>query len=249
VIVTKPPLSTTTTVLTFINNLVGQTPTPTPTPKPASSKKTKLSVPGLINDRTHCTVFVGRKGSGKSFLCCRLLKTIWKDCYEQIIFISPTFESQLSLWGSLDPAGISVYSKLTDELIETLLTQQMSTRRPVLIVLDDNGEDFKKVSPNIVNKLVSNSRHINLSIIGLFQKLTQCPVILRANTDTFLSFSACSYLERECLWREVSIVSKQEFQRIFNTATENNDHGFLCSSIGRDGSLKFYSSDFTTELK
>jgi energy-coupling factor transporter ATP-binding protein EcfA2 len=205
-------------------------------------------VPALNAENTHITLVVGRKGSGKSFLVCKLLKTVYLGVYEKIIFVSPTFEAQLSLWGTLDPAGISVFSSLTNEFLTNLLAQQMKTRTKTLLILDDNGEDFKKVAPSIVNKLVSNSRHINLSIIGLFQKLTQAPTILRGNADCIIAFAASSYLERDCLWREISVVDKKEFQRIFNTATENNDHGFLCSSIGRDGSLKFYGKDFTTTL-
>jgi hypothetical protein len=182
-------------------------------------------------------------------LVCKLLKTVYLGIYEKIIFVSPTFEAQLEgLWGTLDPAGITVFPQLTDEFLTTLLATQMSTRTKTLLICDDNGDDFKKVGQSVLNKLVSNSRHLSLSICGLFQKLTQAPTILRGNADVIIAFAASSYLERDCLWREISVVDKKEFQRIFNTATENNDHGFLCSSIGRDGSLKFYGKDFTTTL-
>jgi energy-coupling factor transporter ATP-binding protein EcfA2 len=217
---------------------------------PKETKKfERHSVPALISEHTHITLVVGRKGSGKSHLVCKLLKTIYCNIYDRIIFVSPTFEAQLDLWGTLDPQGITVYPQLTDELLTRLLVEQIKTKQKTLLLLDDNGEDFKKIAPSIVNKLVSNSRHINLSIIGLFQKLTQAPTILRGNADCIIAFAASSYLERDCLWREISTVSKTDFQRIFNEATEKHDHGFLCSSIGRDGSLKFYMSDFTTEIK
>ena len=73
------------------------------------SKINKYDLPGIINQRSHRTLIAGRAGSGKSHLCCKLLKTVWKGSYHEIIFIAPTFAAQLdTLWGQLDPNGISV---------------------------------------------------------------------------------------------------------------------------------------------
>ena len=215
--------------------------------EPAPVKK----LPGLINDRPHVTLICGRKGSGKSFLCCKLLCSWegWRGVYDEIIFVSPTFKSQFEgLWSKIDPTGVTVHEKIDEQFIENLLTTQSTSTKNSLLILDDCGEDLRKVSPGTVNKLVSNSRHYKLSIICLHQKLTQSPTIMRANADSIVSFAACSYLERDALWREVSTVDKKEFLRIFNAAT-NDKHSFLVSTIDKGGRLQFYHSDFATLVK
>ena len=181
---------------------------------------------------------------------CKLLRTAWCRVYDEIIFVSPTFEAQFKgLWSQLSPDGITVYTKLDDVFIENLLAKQSTDpTRASLLILDDCGEDLRKVSPVTVNKLVSNSRHYNLSIICLHQKLTQSPTIARANCDSFISFPACSFLERECLWKEISTIDRKTFHRIFNEATQKK-HSFLVSTIGKDGILRNFQSDFITEIK
>ena len=116
-----------------------------------------------------------------------------------------------------------------------------------LLILDDLGEEFRKISPRTVNMLVSNSRHYKLSIICLHQRLTQAPPILRANADVIISFSACSYVEIECLWKMVAITQRKPFQLMFNDATQE-PHSYLVSMIDKGGRLRFYRKDFKTEL-
>jgi hypothetical protein len=233
----------------WMNKLFPSTQTPTPIPSnPTKQQKKYDHLPGLINDREHLTLIVGRKGSGKSHLLCHLLRTQWCSVYDEIIFVSPTFRAQfVGLWSQLAPDGITVYEKLDEAFIESLLKQQSVSRRNTLLILDDCGDDIRKVSPSQINKLVSNSRHYKLSIVCLHQKLTQAPTIVRANTDCFISFPACSFLEREALWKEISTVDRKTFQRIFNEATCTK-HSFLVSTIGRDGILRNYRDDFCTLL-
>jgi hypothetical protein len=191
----------------------------------------------------------GRKGSGKSFLLCRLLKTFWSGVYDEIIIVSPTFRAQWAgLWSQLSPEGITVHEELTESFIESFMVQQSTNGKNSLLILDDCGEDLRKCSPSTVNKLVSNSRHYKLSIICLHQKLSQSPTIMRANADTLLSFPACSFLEREALWKEISTVDRKTFQRMFNDATTEK-HSFMVSSIDKGGILRNYRDDFKTLLQ
>jgi hypothetical protein len=209
-------------------------------------QKRSYDMPGLINDRPHLTLICGRKGSGKSHLLVKLLKTAWCGIYDEIIICSPTFQSQFtSLWSQLSPEGITVYNNLDAAFVEKLMADQSSSTTNSLLILDDCGEDLRKVAPGVINKLVSNSRHYKLSIIALHQKLTQAPSIVRANADCFISFAACSFLEREALWKEVSTIPRKEFQQAYNLATQSK-HGFLVSTIDKGGALKLYHDDFKT---
>jgi hypothetical protein len=60
-------------------------------------------------------------------------------------------------------------------------------------------------------------------------------------------FGACSYLERECLYKEVSVVERKLFMKMFSAVTEH-PHAFLVCTMSREGKLKFYESDFITEV-
>ena len=201
---------------------------------------------GLIAEKPHITLFVGRKGSGKTQLLIKLLKDIdaFRGQYEEIIIVSPTFKLQ-PVWKQLSPEGITVYESFSDAVLETIYKEQQSNVN-TLLILDDNGDDLRKVSPSIFNKLISNSRHLNLSIIALLQKITQSPTILRSNTDCFIVFSACSERERLALFAEIGTMSKKEFEIIFNDST-NEQYSCFVSSI-QDGKIRFYKN-FKHEIK
>ena len=214
-----------------------------------NKRDNKHDVPGLINDRPHVTIIAGKKGSGKSRLCCDLLLTTWRFCYKEIVFVSPTFRAQHdTLWSRLSPDGITVYETLSDSFVEDLL-QRVSTRKdiPTLLILDDVGEEFRKVNARVVNLLVCNSRHYNLSIVCLHQRLTQSPTIVRANADVVIAFAACSYTEIECLWRMVATVPRKQFQAMFASCTQA-PHSFMVSIVDKGGRLRFYQSDFKTPV-
>ena len=114
------------------------------------------------------------------------------------------------------------------------------------MILDDNGDDLRKVSPSIFNKLISNSRHLNCSIIALLQKLSQAPTILRSNADVFVVFSACSIRERDALHSEIGTVDKKTFEKMFNECTSEQYSAFVASII--DGKIGFYKN-FENEIK
>ena len=198
--------------------------------------------PALIREKCHITLICGRKGSGKTSLTIKLLRSErgWKNIYDKIIIISPTFLLQ-PCWGQLDPTGIDVYLDFrTDTICELMALQTENRTSKILLILDDLGEDIvrnKECKP-IYHKLIANSRHLNISIIQLHQKISQCPTFVRANADTFISYNSLSGREREALYNEVSTVDKKTFAKIFKDATEVQYSTFCASFI--DGQLKLY---------
>ena len=209
----------------------------------------KYDYPGIINDRPHVTLLVGKKGSGKSHLCLKLLTTCWRYRYREIIFISPTFAAQFDgLWSKLDPSGITVHKELSEELINKIMKKVENAAHNTMLILDDCGEELKKMPQRTINLLVSNSRHYKLSIVCLHQKLTQSPTIIRTNTDCVIAFAACSYQQLQALWEMVSTTDRRSFVKMFAETTKDN-HSFMVSIITKGGKLKFYEKDFRTELK
>ena len=201
---------------------------------------------GLANEKPHVTLFCGRKGSGKTSLLLKLLKDKegYRNVYQEIIIISPTFRLQ-SQWETISGEGIAVYEQFSEDILNKTYNGQQPHINSLLI-LDDCGEDIKRVNQTVFNKLISNSRHLNCSIIALCQKMSQAPTILRSNTDVFAVFSACSIRETEILWAEIGILDKKRFHEIFTDATKDQYSCFVCSM--EKGKLHFYKN-FQTEYK
>lgn len=184
---------------------------------------------------------VGKKGSGKSHLFLKLLLNPQGYCckYDRIIFVSPTFRTQFEgLWKALDPKGIKVYEDMSDGLLAQIISEQETSDTTCLCVFDDLGEIWKHIDQSVLNRFISNSRHLRLSMVFLAQKLSQLSTIIRANTDCFVTFSACSQIELEALYREVSVVEKKQFLSMFRVVTRER-FAFLCISI-IGGKIGFY---------
>lgn len=191
---------------------------------------------------------VGRKGSGKTQLCLKLLLEPLRGVFDRIIIISPTFQAQFAqVWCKLDPKGVTVYEQVTEKLLLGILREQAEEGAcKLLLISDDNGEDWKHVSPILVNKLISNSRHLHISCLFLAQKMTQLPTIVRANSDVFCVFQATSWLEQTALFNEVATCDRRSFDLMFHSATKEQ-YSFLVASV-IEGRLRFYRS-FLDEIK
>ena len=188
-------------------------------------------------------MIVGKKGSGKSKLFCDLLLDPqgYNKKYDRIIFISPTFRTQYEgLWKALDPKGITVYEEVSDKLLAQIIDEQFATGKNCLVVCDDCGESLRHIPQDDLNKFISNSRHLNLSVVFLCQKISQMPTIVRANTDCFIVFAACSQIELDALFREVSIVDKKQFLHLFRSVTDK-PHAYLCISVIA-GKISFFAN-------
>jgi len=178
------------------------------------------------------------------------LQTFYAGIYDSIIFISPTFQHQRKdLWDQLDGAGISVYPEITDALLKQLMGQFSDDKKKFLLILDDNGDQIKAINQKIMSLFIGNRRHLGagVSVIGIFQRVSQCPTMIRRNADCFIVFGASSYSEREIFYRECSIYPNPVFQKMFTKATEEK---FSCmvAVVKFVGQLMYYASDFKTRL-
>lgn len=143
----------------------------------------------------------------------------------------------------LSPEGITVFETLTDGVLEQIYSvlEKKPKDEHVLLITDDCGEDLKKCKPNLLNKLISNSRHLGVSLIGIFQKLSQSPTIWRSNTDTFVVFSATSTREIDALWNEIGVNSRAEFHKMFH-ATTQGPYSFFVASLDKGGRIRYFAS-------
>ena len=141
----------------------------------------------------------------------------------------------------LSPIGISVHTTFNTSIVDTLMASQTENReKRVLLLLDDLGEDVhhSKEAKPIFHKLVANSRHLNISLLWLCQRITQAPTFVRSNTDCFISFASLSTREREALYNEVSMTDKRTFADMFSRATQDQYSTFC--AVFKGGKLNYY---------
>ena len=147
------------------------------------------------------------------------------------------------VWGQISPDGVQVYLTFNTEIITDLMTQQTNDRsKKVLLLLDDLGEDVlhSKEAKPIFHKLIANSRHLNISLVWLCQKMTQAPTFVRSNTDCFISFASLSTRERNVLYDEISTTDKKSFSRMLTESTCERFGTFAATF--KDGQLRYYKN-------
>jgi hypothetical protein len=191
------------------------------------------------------------KGSGKTELAGKLLFSSWKDVFEEIYFISPTFHLQYtqknSPWSKISSEGVTVHKECSTELIESFLKLGVDQKKRLLI-FDDCGSTLRKsslVSEQSLNMLVSNSRHLNISLLFLSQRISQNLPVVRSQCDMWCIFGTSSYSERNILYQQVSIMPRKHFEKIFSDCTKD-PYSFLNVVTGKGGQIKYYQSDFKT---
>ena len=169
-----------------------------------------------------------------------------KCLYDEIIILSATFKTQYDiLWSKISNVGVTVYEELDEAVIETIYQRQMGSKKHLLILSDDLDEQWRKMDTKLLNKLVTNSRHCNISMIFLIQKMTMCPTIIRSQADCICAFSACSFAEFESLHREFSVVDKKRFHEMFTMVT-NEPYHFLTICV-QGGKIRMFDS-FRVEI-
>jgi len=202
---------------------------------------------GLVNDKPHITILLGRKGSGKTTLLLDLLRTPggYYHRYKKIYIISATYIHQFQkTWSKIDREGLEVYESLSDTLLDHIYEECKG--EPFLVISDDMDESWRKsVDAKKVNKMISNSRHMNLSFVFLCQSVVQLPTIIRRNCDLYILFGAVSYAEIQLIYQEVSTVQRKDFSYLFQQAS-SKPYGFLVISIS-EGKIKFFDS-FNKEI-
>jgi hypothetical protein len=182
----------------------------------------------------------------------RLLKGELKGLYHKIVLIAPTFEAQFAtVWSQIGPEGVIVYkdgidTDLVRKLHDTAVIDA-AAGRTTLVIIDDCGTELRAIDPVVFSLWIANSRHLRTSIYHLVQKITMSPPMFRSNCDTLLCFGATSHLDREALYREVSLVDRKTFFELFRKATREK-YSFMACCIQPGGLLGLYESDLITPL-
>jgi hypothetical protein len=134
---------------------------------------------------------------------------------------------------------------LTEENLQEIYNEQLGSLTHTLILSDDMDEQWKKMDSQVMNKVITNSRHCNLSMIFLVQKMSMVPTIIRSNADCVIAFSTSCHREFEAIFNEFSHTSKKDFHKFFIDAT-SEPYSFLVCCI--QGGKSHMYKNFTEKL-
>jgi hypothetical protein len=205
-------------------------------------------------------LIAGRRGSGKTTLCTRLLLTpkAFKGKFDKIILISPTAHLTPQ-WKVLDTENWDVYNEYNPDIIKDLLAQQSSSsiwrlgreRPKVLVILDDMGNKTRKVrssETDYIDVLACNGRHLDVSLIQMAQVYTQIVPSVRSNADIIISYAMNSHRDMLALWTECGGTCDYKDFRDQCCKVTNKKYDFLLVK-NAGGRLKYHHCFNQIQLK
>lgn len=190
---------------------------------------------------SHVWLLVGGRGSGKTTTMLNVLSTR-RGAYDTIWLVSKT--------GRSDSATKKMLAELIEELDEdgqfqTTLTEEVAAdmverlqqfnaswdatkkrRDPRhLCILDDQLSNIRQGQRSVINDLVTNSRHLKLSLHCLVQQFRAVPPLWRANAQLISIWPTASTKEHKALTEELDNIPPAKLQAYLSFAHKGDAQG------------------------
>lgn len=200
-----------------------------------------------------CLSICGYSGSGKTNLMCNMLtnkkvngkRQSFRNIFNDIFIFSPSLHTLQckQIFDKLEHKFDELTEDNLEEIYDIIEQEQDEERtKQFLIIFDDVGNEIrknKKIEEQF-NKLISNRRHMNLSVMMLLQNVTQIQPKIRTNLSHLISFLPKSIEEEERIfaYSKKSKKYKEDFFKIF--FREPFDFMFIDMSLKKSSSFIFY---------
>lgn len=132
---------------------------------------------------------MGKTTLAVDIICSQLMKNVHR-CFA----VCPTFKQQPALARLRQIPNAfpekHIFTVVTDRVFDLLFRIMDRDRVPTLLYVDDAAAEAStnKGNKGSFARLCVAAPHLNLSIIGCFQRLTQCTPSLRDNCECLISF-------------------------------------------------------------
>jgi hypothetical protein len=192
---------------------------------------------------------IGASGTGKTQLVMNLLLRWYRNFFHRVFICSASFETD-DTWsilhhGKIPPEQICVDINEVDGFIENIYQEQAlpqnNKERRCLLIIDDFASNTKKIKSL---NTIARSRHSNLSVIVISQKLIGWIVPgARANLGYLALFNISNGYERKGISSEYSRgLDTNEFLDMFDTITKPKG-GFLWLNLRSDDINQYYKKN------
>ena len=181
----------------------------------SASKNKKMLINELgpaVNLVQHPTrvLACGRSTMGKTTLCVDIILARLLCDVRRCFAVCPTFYQQPALKRLRKVKGAfprkHVFTQVSDNVFETIFRVLDRDHIPTMLYVDDAAAES---STNRGNKgafarLCIAAPHLNLSIVGCFQRPTLCSPSLRDNAECYISFVSSRVEDVELIRRELN---------------------------------------------
>lgn len=159
----------------------------------------------------------GRRLSGKSWLLCDLILTIWKGMFDEIVVLSKTFRHQ-DCYKQLK-GRIMVIEEWDPAVFDAVLAHQKTHPKEKLLVLIDDMSDEGRNDPQPINNFAYIGRHFRISVAWLVQRCGLATPAFRQECDAVILFREENRRERSLLYQDWGLGDRQVFmQKILKLA-------------------------------
>ena len=208
------------------------------------------SVAAPLMDTSHFYIISGASGSGKSNLIVNLLKSnkttkdkkhkkSYRNAFDNIILVSPSAHTikDSPLENISDDQKFGSISEEVFELVDSMTDDAIQENKHTLLILDDISSQLRmKENEKILNQLIKNRRHLNLSIWIVTHKSTDASPALRSNANLIFLFRPKTTREIDTIQSEYMMMSKQRADEIMNAAYKDRYDFLLIDTSLRTGS-------------
>lgn len=146
---------------------------------------------------------MGKTTLAVDIICSQLLKEV-RRCFA----VCPTFWQQSALEPLRRVKGAftrkTVATHASDQIFDALFKIMDADHVPTLLFVDDSAAEAStnKGNKGSFARLCIAAPHLNLTIVGCFQRLTSCSPALRDNCECLISFIPTKTIDVDTLVRE-----------------------------------------------
>ena len=208
------------------------------------------SVAAPLMQTSHFYIISGASGSGKSNLIVNLLKSnkttkdkkhkkSYRNAFDNIILVSPSAHTikDSPLENISNDQKFDSISEEVFELVDSMTEDSIQENKHTLLILDDISSQLRmKENEKILNQLIKNRRHLNLSIWIVTHKSTDASPALRSNANLIFLFRPKTTREIDTIQSEYMMMSKQRADEIMNAAYKDRYDFLLLDTSLRTGS-------------
>jgi hypothetical protein len=220
------------------------------------SKKRTVAKP--LMSTSHFYVISGASGSGKSNLIINLLKSTkktkdkkhkksYRNMFNTVILVSPSAHTikDSPLENVADDQKFNSLNEDVFDMVDSVTEDAIENNEHTLLILDDVSSQLRlKENEKLLNQLVKNRRHLNLSIWIVGHKVTDLSPALRSNANLLFIFKGKTNKEIETIQSEYMMMPKKEADELMRAAYKNRFDFMLIDTSLRSGSDFIFFRNF-----
>ena len=212
------------------------------------SKKRTVAKP--LMSTSHFYVISGASGSGKSNLIINLLKSTkktkdkkhkksYRNMFNTVILVSPSAHTikDSPLENVADDQKFNSLNEDVFDMVDSVTEDAIEDNEHTLLILDDVSSQLRlKENEKLLNQLVKNRRHLNLSIWVIGHRVIDLSPALRSNANLIFLFKPKTNKEIETIQSEYMMMPKKEADELMRAAYKDRYDFMLIDTSLRTGS-------------